>query len=73
MWGTLFTAFSGTGLLTVLWVHRKLPQSTVKQVLPSNESYESRTGCNCTLATVLWVPLMNFRIRLPLSTGGRLP
>ena len=27
---------------TVLWVHRKLPQSTVKLVLPSNESYESK-------------------------------
>ena len=24
---------------TVLWVHKKLPQSTVKLVLPSNESY----------------------------------
>ena len=36
---------------TVLWVHRKLPQSTVKQVLPSNQSYESKTGllhCNCS-------------------------
>ena len=42
---------------TVLWVHKKLPQSTVKLVLPSNESYESKTGCNRTLATVLWVPL----------------
>ena len=41
----------------VLWVHRKFPQSTVEQVLPSNESYESKTGCNRTLATVLWVPL----------------
>ena len=29
------------------------------QVLPSNESYESKTGCNRTLATVLWVPLSN--------------
>ena len=36
---------------------QKLPQSTVKRVLPSNESYESKTGCNRTLATVLWVPL----------------
>ena len=43
---------------TVLWVHKKLPQSTVKLVLPSNESYESKTGCNRTLATVLWVPLI---------------
>ena len=25
--------------------------------LPSNESYESKTGCNRTLPTVLWVPL----------------
>ena len=40
-------------------VHKKLPQSTVKLVLPSNESYESKTGCNRTLATVLWVPLKN--------------
>ena len=42
---------------TALWVHKKLPQSTVKLVLPSNESYESKTGCNRTPATVLWVPL----------------
>ena len=42
---------------TVLWVHKKLPQSTIKLVLPSNESYESKTGCNRTLATILWVPL----------------
>ena len=40
-------------------MHKKLPQSTVKRVLPSNESYESKTGCNRTLATVLWVPLRN--------------
>ena len=32
-------------------------QSTVKLVLPSNKSYESKTGCNRTIATVLWVPL----------------
>ena len=32
-------------------------QTASKQVLPSNESYESKTGCNCTLATVPWVPL----------------
>ena len=38
-------------------MHKQLPQSTVKLVLPSNESYESKTGCNRTLATVLWVPL----------------
>ena len=38
-------------------MHGKLPQSTVKRVLPSNESHESKTGCNRTLATVLWVPL----------------
>ena len=41
---------------TVLWVRKKLPQSTVKLVLPSNESYESKTACNRTHATVLWVP-----------------
>ena len=35
----------------------KLPQSTVRHVLPSNESYESKTGFNRTRATVLWVPL----------------
>ena len=28
-----------------------------KLALPSNESYESKTGCNRTLATVLWAPL----------------
>ena len=38
---------------TVLWVNKKFPQSTVKLELPSNESYESKTGCNRTLATVL--------------------
>ena len=38
------------------WVHRKLPQSTVKPVLPSNESYERKTGCDRTPKTVLWVP-----------------
>ena len=38
-------------------MHKKLPQSTVKLVLPSNGSYESKAGCNRTLATVLWVPL----------------
>ena len=39
-----------------LGAQRKLPQSTVKLVLPSNESYQGKTGCNRTLATVLWVP-----------------
>ena len=43
---------------TVLWVHQKLPQSTVSQALPSNKSYESKAGCNRTPATVLWVPLI---------------
>ena len=42
----------------------KTPQSTVKLVLPSNEIYESKTGCNRTLATVPWVPL-NFKIYTP--------
>ena len=42
---------------TVLWVHRKLPQITVKPALPSNESYERKTGRKYILATVLWVPL----------------
>ena len=37
-----------------------------KLVLPSNESYESKTGCNRTLPTVLWVPLS-------LSCHGLLP
>ena len=36
------------------WVHRKFPRSTVKAVLAS---YESKTGCNRTPTTVLWVPL----------------
>ena len=43
-------------------MHRKLPQSTVKLALPSNERYESKTGCNRTLATVLWVPLISVAI-----------
>ena len=34
-------------------------KSAVKRVLPSNESYESKTGCNRTLPTVLWVPLIS--------------
>ena len=42
---------------TVLWVHRKLLQSTVKATLASNQSYESKTGSNRTPATVLWLPL----------------
>ena len=45
---------SGRWSPTVLSMHRKLPQSTVKQVLPTNE-----TGCNATLGAVLWVPLIN--------------
>ena len=45
------------GISTVLWVHQKLPQSTVSYAFPSNESYESKAGCNRTPATVLWVPL----------------
>ena len=52
-------AMRGKTLETVPF-NRTLAQSTVKLVLPSNESYESKTGCNRTLATVLWVPLMNF-------------
>ena len=46
------------GISTVLWVHQKLPQSTVSYAFPSNESYESKAGCNRTPATVLWVPLI---------------
>ena len=44
------------GISTVLWVHQKLPQSTVSQAFPSNQSYESKAGCNRTPATVLWAP-----------------
>ena len=47
-----------TTVSTVLWVQRRLPQSTVRQVVPGNESHESETGCSRTLATVLWVPLI---------------
>ena len=45
---------------TVLWVHRKCPQSTVKPVLPSNESYE----------TLLWEQngLWPYPCNRPLST-----
>ena len=35
---------------TVLWVHRKLSQSTVSRANSSNKTYESKTGGNCTLA-----------------------
>ena len=49
--------------------------STVKLVLPSNESYESKTGCNPTLATVLRVPLKfkgeKKNAECKLSMGGR--
>ena len=45
------------GISTVLWVHQKLPQSTVSQAFPSKKSYESKAGCNRTPATVLWAPL----------------
>ena len=48
------------GISTVLWVHQKLPQSTVSQAFQSNKSYESKAGCNRTPATVLWVPLRTF-------------
>ena len=50
-------------------MHRKLPQSTVKALLPSNESYESKTGCNRTLATVFWAPLTSGRERGSLRKG----
>ena len=56
-------------LSTVLWVHKKLPQSTVKLVLSSNESCESKTSCNRTLATVLWVPLICLDARIFLCVG----
>ena len=46
------------GISTVLWLHQKLPQSTVSQAFPSNKSYESKADCNRTPATVLWVPLI---------------
>ena len=54
-------------------------QSAVKPVLPSNKTYESKTGCNRTLATVLWVSLIGhshyFRLpfagKIPKGTGGR--
>ena len=63
------------GISTVLWVHQKLPQSTVSQAFPSNKSYESKTGCNRTPATVLWVPLILegsvLQKALTKSIGGR--
>ena len=30
----------------MLWMHRRHPRSTVKVVLPSNETFESKTSCN---------------------------
>ena len=57
-------------------MHKELPQSTVKLVLPSNESYESKTGCNRTLAIVLWVPLnfspQTMRRENPEANSGKL-
>ena len=55
------------GISTVLWVHQKLPQSTVSQAFPSNKSYESKAGCNRTPATVLWVPLIQASFLYPFS------
>ena len=57
------------GISTVLWVHQKLPQSTVGQAFPSNKSYESKAGCNRTPATVLWVPLEQVNVSLHSSAG----
>ena len=34
-----------------------LAQSTVSPALPSKETNESKTGCNCALATILCAPL----------------
>ena len=65
-------AMRGNALETVrfqlYFVHIEFPQSTVKPVLPSNESYESQTGSNRTLATVLWVPLNTYLVRV-VSSG----
>ena len=61
------------GISTVLWVHHKLPQSTVSQAFPSNKSYESKAGCNRTPATVLWVPLINARFPLEAFIGTEKP
>ena len=36
---------------------QKASSKYCQTVLPINESYESKTGCNRTLATVFWVPL----------------
>ena len=59
------------GISTVLWVHQKLPQSTVSQAFPSKKSYESKAGYNRTPATVLWVPLKN--LSMGLSEKGCFP
>ena len=37
---------------TVVWVHRKLPQMTVKAAPPSNETTEIKTGYDHTSAMV---------------------
>ena len=42
------------------WVHRKLPQSTVKPGLPDHGICESKTVCKRSLAAALWVPLSYF-------------
>ena len=36
---------------------QKASSKYCKPVLPSNQSYESKTGCNLTPAAVLWVAL----------------
>ena len=53
------------GISTVIWVHQRLPRSTVSQAFSSNKSYESKAGCNRTPATVLWVPLIMGCFRAP--------
>ena len=49
----------------------KVLSNRLKLVLSSNESYESKTGCNRTLATVLWVPLMNGADATPPAVTGQ--
>ena len=44
-----------------------------KLVLPSNESYESKAGCNRTLPTVLWVPLRYIMVFVLFEWRGKHP
>ena len=48
---------SNRTILTILWVHKTLPQCTVRPTYPSNLSYEGEQVVTNILALILFVPL----------------